>query len=182
MIKNRLRTGEQEAMDRRSEQTARGYERRKHPRLTVTTLGATMRVRATLSGEQFTARLVDVSLGGCCIALPAAQARTLQDNGACVCALPVGIAGYPLEYAAAVVARRGEEAEPEHSVHLCFNGVTLHTSNLLVRWIASLSSRVRALDAGGQGTERAMAAAPVGVHPHRTTVGWKPAACAGAHR
>jgi hypothetical protein len=96
-------------------------------------LGMTIAVRTLLSAEQVTARLIDVSLGGCCIALPAAQAQTLVDSGACRCVLPVGIAHYPIEYAAAAVGWRERDMDREHDVHLCFNPVSLHQSNLLAR-------------------------------------------------
>jgi hypothetical protein len=96
-------------------------------------LGMTIAVRTLLSAEQVTACLIDVSLGGCCIALPAAQAQALVDSGACRCVLPVGIAHYPIEYAAAVVGWRERDMDREHDVHLCFNPVSLHQSNLLAR-------------------------------------------------
>ena len=115
-----------------------GSERRRHPRFIVTGLGMTIAVRTLLGGERVTARLIDVSLGGCCIRLPATQAQTLVDNGACRCALPVGIAHYPIEYAAAVVGRRERDTNHEHHVHLCFNRVSPHQNNLLARWLTTL--------------------------------------------
>jgi hypothetical protein len=117
-----------------------GSERRRHPRFIVTALGVTIAVRPLLGEAQVTARLIDVSLGGCCIALPAAQAQALVDSGACRCALPVGIARYPVDYAATVVGwrRPDRDRDREHYVHLCFNRVSPHQSNLLARWIATL--------------------------------------------
>jgi hypothetical protein len=50
----------------------------------------------------------------------------------------VGIARYPIDYTAAVVGWRGRYPDREHYVHLCFNRVSPHQSNLLARWIATL--------------------------------------------
>jgi PilZ domain len=124
-------------MEGPSRHESAGSERRRHPRFIVTGRSVTIAVQ-TLSDEQVTARLIDVSLGGCCIALPAAQAQTLVDSGACRCALPVGIAHYPIEYAAAVMGWGPRGTDREHDVHLCFTPVSLHQSNLLARWIATL--------------------------------------------
>src|SRR2546421_11644674 len=72
-----VRRAREGTMDSRSQQEGAGAERRRHPRVQVTALGVPLAVRAILSGEQVTAHLVDVSLGGCCIAVPAAHAQTL---------------------------------------------------------------------------------------------------------
>lgn len=130
-------------MNTRRDRGPATVERRRFPRYRIGMLDLMIDVRTTLSGDHVQARLVDVSLGGCCLALPGVQATLLQDNGACVCALPVGVAGYPLEYAAAVVARRGEDAALEHFVHLSFNHLSLHSSNLLARWIGEVAARAR---------------------------------------
>jgi hypothetical protein len=113
-------------------------ERRRHPRFIVAGRGVTIAVQALLGDGQVMARLIDVSLGGCCIALPAAQAQSVVDSGVCRCALPVGIAHFPVEYAAAVVGWGRRDMDRERYVHLCFNPMSLHQSNLLARWIATL--------------------------------------------
>jgi PilZ domain len=125
--------------DDRTDEVA-GSGRRRHPRFIVTALGVTIAVRSLLGDDQVRARLINVSLGGCCIALPAAQAQTLVDSGACRCALPVGIARSPIDYPAAVVGwrRPDPDRDREHYVHLCFNHVSEHQSTLLARWIAML--------------------------------------------
>jgi len=125
-------------MEGPSRHESAGSARRRHPRFIVTGLGVTIAVQTLRSDEQVTARLIDVALGGCCIALPAAQAQSLVDSGVCRCALPVGIAHYPIEYAAAVVCWRRRDTDRGHYVHLCFNPVSLQQSNLLARWIATL--------------------------------------------
>jgi c-di-GMP-binding flagellar brake protein YcgR len=125
-------------MERPGTHESVGSERRRQPLFIVPALGVTIAVRTLLGDEQVTARLIDVSRGGCCIALPAAQAQTLVDNGACRCALLVRLAHYLIEYAAAVVDRRGRDMDREHYVHLCFNRVSAHHRNLLTRWLTTL--------------------------------------------
>ena len=117
-----------------------GSEHRQHPRFIVTALGMTIAVRSLLGDDQVRARLINVSLGGCCIALPAAQAQTLVDSGACRCALPVGIGRSSVDYPAAVAGwrRPDPDRDREHYVHLCFNRVSPHQSTLLARWMATL--------------------------------------------
>ncbi|HZS86554.1 MAG TPA: PilZ domain-containing protein [Chloroflexota bacterium] len=124
-------------------------ERRRHPRLNIALLNLTTSVRTAITDEVLMAHLVDISLGGCCIALPAAEAHRLQENGACLCALRVGIAGYPCEYRAAVIARRGDDSGAMQLIHLRFNNVTKQACNLLARWIAHLDRQVRQLEEVG---------------------------------
>jgi c-di-GMP-binding flagellar brake protein YcgR len=141
MVTERLRRlcpAQEGAMEWPRADEVAGSQRRRHPRFIVAALGVTIAVRSLLGAEQVRARLINVSLGGCCIALPAAQAQTLVESGACRCALPVGIARYPIDYTAAVVGWRGRYPDREHYVHLCFNRVSPHQSTLLARWIATL--------------------------------------------
>jgi hypothetical protein len=110
MVAERLRRlcpAQEGAMEWPHADEVAGSQRRRHPRFIVAALGVTIAVRSLLGDEQVRARLINVSLGGCCIALPAAQAQTLVECGACRCALPVGIARYPIDYTAAVVGWRG---------------------------------------------------------------------------